>query len=187
MKMDSIKNYPENEKWHIGDKEMPVVESTTHMGISRSSSNQEMQVVESNIQKAKRTIYSLMGTGLHGENGLDMETSISLLQTYVLPVLFYGLEVVIPTGKSLNVLETQYKKLLKQILSIPTTTADPAVYILSGILPAEAMIHKRILSLYGNITRLSSDSVEYQLAKRQLEVKSFTSHSWFIAVKKILI
>ena len=187
MKMDSIKNYPENEKWHIGDKEMPVVESTTHMGISRSSSNQEMQAVESNIQKAKRTIYSLMGTGLHGENGLDPETSISLLQTYVLPVLFYGLEVVIPTGKSLNVLETQYKKLLKQILSIPTATADPAVYILSGILPAEAMIHKRILSLYGNITRLSSDSVEYQLAKRQLEVKSFTSHSWFIAVKKILI
>ena len=46
----------------------------------------------------------------YGENGLDPETSISLLQTYVLPVLFYGLEVVIPTGKSLNVLETQYKK-----------------------------------------------------------------------------
>ena len=49
------------------------------------------------------------------------------------------------------------------------------------------MIHKRIMSLYGNITRSSSDSVEYQLAKRQLEVKSFTIHSWFIAVKKILI
>ena len=47
MKMDSIKNYPENEKWHIGDKEMPVVESTTHMGISRSFSNQE---IESNGQ-----------------------------------------------------------------------------------------------------------------------------------------
>ena len=109
MKMDSIKNYPENEKWHIGDKEMPVVESTTHMGISRSSSNQEMQAVESNIQKAKRTIYSLMGTGLHGENGLDPETSISLLQTYVLPVLFYGLEVVIPTGKSLNGLKPNIK------------------------------------------------------------------------------
>ena len=112
MKMDSIKNFPENEKWHIlvGDKEMPVVESTTHMGISRSSSNQEMQAVESNIQKAKRTLYSLMETGLHAENGLDPETSISLLQNYVLPVLFYGLEVVILTGKSLNVLETQNKK-----------------------------------------------------------------------------
>ena len=140
MKMDSIKNYPENEKWHIGDKEMPVVESTTHMGISRSSSNQEMQAVESNIQKAKRTIYSLMGTGLHGENGLDPETSISLLQTYVLPVLFYGLEVVIPTGKSLNELETQYKKLLKQILSIPTTTADPAVYIYTPGIYADGYI-----------------------------------------------
>ena len=106
-----------------------------------------MQAVESNIQEAKWAIYSFMGTGLHAENGLDPETSISLLQTNVLPVLFYGLEVVIPTGKSLNVLETQYKNLLKQMLSIPTTTDDPAVYILSGILPAEAMIHKRILPL----------------------------------------
>ena len=41
MKMDSLKNYPENETWHIGDKEMPVVENPTHMGIRRSSSNQE--------------------------------------------------------------------------------------------------------------------------------------------------
>ena len=49
------------------------------------------------------------------------------------------------------------------------------------------MIHKKILSLYGNITRLPEKSVEYQLAKRQLEVKTFKSNSWFIAVKKILI
>jgi hypothetical protein len=35
--------------------------------------------------------YSLMGTGLHGENGLDPETSISLLKTYILPISTYGL------------------------------------------------------------------------------------------------
>ena len=84
---------------------MSVVENTTHMGILRSTSNQERQAVESNIQKAKRSVYSLMGTGLHG--GLDPETAISLLQTYIFPVLYYGLEIIIPTGKSLNVLETQ--------------------------------------------------------------------------------
>lgn len=187
LKKDSVKSYPDGETWKIGEKDMPVVDSTTHMGILRSSTNQELQSVESNIQKARRTMFSLMGTGLHGENGLDPETAVSLLRTYVFPVLYYGLEIILPTGKALNVLETQQKKILKQVLSLSTKVADPAVYMLSGTLPAEAMIHKRTLSLFGNITRLSEMTIEKQLAKRQLEVKTFKSKSWFIAVKKILI
>ena len=187
LRKDSVKHYPENESWKLGNKEMPVVDSTTHMGILRTSSNQELNVVEHNIQKARRTTYSLMGAGLHGENGLDPETSISLLNTYIFPVLLYGLEVIIPTGKALDILDKQYKRLLKQILSVPITVADPAIYILSGVLPVEALIHKRILSLFGNITRLPSESIEVRLAKRQLEIKTFKSNSWFIAVKKILI
>lgn len=55
----------------------------THMGILRTSKNQEMLNVEANIQKARRTVFSLMGSGLHGENGQDPETALSLLQTYV--------------------------------------------------------------------------------------------------------
>jgi hypothetical protein len=39
-----------------------------------------------------------MGAGLHGENGIDPETTISLLRTYVLPILYYGLEILLPTG-----------------------------------------------------------------------------------------
>ena len=148
MKMDSVKEYPEDETWKLNSKDMPVVDSSTHMGIVRASTNQEMKNIECNIQKARRTVYSLMGTGLHGENGLDPEAAISLFQTYVIPVLVYGLEVILPTGKALDTLEIQYKKLLKQILSLPCTTADPAVYLLSGLLPAEALIHKRMLTLY---------------------------------------
>ena len=166
---------------------MPVAEQTTHMGIPRSSSDQEMHAVETNIQKAQRTMYSLMGASLHGENGLDPETAVSLLQTYVFPVLYYGMEIITPTGKALNRLEVQQKKKLKQVLSLSTNVADPAVYIISSALPAEAMIHKRILSLFGNITRLTENAIEYNLAKKQLEIKTFKSHSWFIVVKKILI
>ena len=70
MKMDIIKNYPEDEAWHIGEKEMSVTETAVHMGILRSSSNQKMQAVESNVQKADRTVYILMGTRFHGENSL---------------------------------------------------------------------------------------------------------------------
>ena len=65
------------------------------------------------------------------------------------------------------------------------TVADPAIYILSGTLLAEAVIHKRVLSLFGNITRLSGESIELRLAKHQLAIKR--RHSWYISVKKLLI
>lgn len=73
-----------------------------------------------------------MGSGLHCKNGQDPETAPSLLQTYVLPLLLYGIEIIMPTCKALFVVDTQCKKLLKQILSLPRTTADLAVVILSG-------------------------------------------------------
>ena len=63
--------------------------------------------------------------------------------------------------------------------------ADPAVYILNGTLPVEAVLHKRVLTLFENICRLPQTSIERQLADRQLSVKSYGSHSWFIAVKEI--
>ena len=93
-----------------GSKIMPVVENTTHMGILRSSSNQKLNAVEHNIQKAHRKAYGLMGAGLHVKNGHDPESSISLLNTYVFPVLFHGLEVIIPNGKNMNTLDKQYKQ-----------------------------------------------------------------------------
>ena len=73
-----------------------------------------------------------MGAGLHGDYGLDRDTSIHLLQIYVVPVLVYVLEVVLPNGVHLDELERLHKRFLKQILSLPQTVADPAVYIECG-------------------------------------------------------
>ena len=75
-----------------------------------------------------------MSTGLHGENVLDSETSVHLYQMYVVPVLFYGLEVVL-VGKF-------NKKYLKCLLSFPVTVADTAVYILSGTVPMQGVIEQ---------------------------------------------
>ena len=72
-------------------------------------------------------------------------------------------------------------------MSLPVTTADPAVYILSGNLPVEATIHQRVLNFFGNISRLPDSTVERQLSVRQLAVKTLDSNSWFVAVRKLCI
>ena len=59
------------------------------------SSTAEMNV-DQNIQKARRTTYALMSTGLHGNSGLDIPTKLHLIQLHVIPVLLYGLEIILP-------------------------------------------------------------------------------------------
>jgi hypothetical protein len=59
---------------------------------------------------------------------------------YITPVLMYGMELFIPKTTALEQLERYQKKLLKQLLSLPPNTSDPAVYLLSGTLPLEATI-----------------------------------------------
>jgi hypothetical protein len=44
-----------------------------------------------------------------------------------------------------------YKKLLKQLLSLAINVADPAVYMISGLLPLEAEIHTKVFTMFGNI------------------------------------
>jgi hypothetical protein len=79
---------------------------------------------------------SLMSAGLHGDNGLDHVTSISIMKTYILPILTYRLEVLQPRRNSnIHKLEQFQKSLLKRILSLPKNAPDPVLYIISGILP----------------------------------------------------
>ena len=75
--------------------------------------------MKQNVSKAQRAAYTLMPVGLHGVNGLDPETSLHLIRIYVLPVLTYGLEIIIPGSKGIQTLELCQKKLLKRILSLP--------------------------------------------------------------------
>lgn len=88
-----------------------------------------------------------MSTGHHGNNGLDPETSLQLIKTYITPVLLYSLELIL-TNKTLTTkLERLQKKLLKQVLSLPQNTPDCAVYLLTGFLPIEPQLHKKSFSI----------------------------------------
>ena len=78
----------------------------------------------------------------------------------MLPTLVYGLEVILPEKKLMDMLERTNKKFLKHIPSLPITTADSAVYVLTGPIPIEGVIHKHALSLFGNVCRLGESSTE---------------------------
>ena len=100
-----------------------------------------------------------MPAGLHGVNGLDPQSAVHVFRINVEPVLLYGFEVSLPKGKNLETLEVYLRTCLKQILTLPKNTSSPAIYILTGYLPVEALIHKRALSLFGGICHMPESAV----------------------------
>ena len=127
-----------------------------------------------------------MSSGMRGHNGLDPETNLHLVKTYiyiyVIPVLLYGLELILPNRTLMNKLEIYQKKCLNKSYHFQQIPR-----MLQCTWCQEAQIDKRVLSLFHNVTVQDDSSVEKQLAKRQLTVKSDKSNSWYIHVKKTLM
>ena len=170
--------------WTVRDEEVTVKDSLVHVGIPRFSSNVPDTTIDTRINTASKCAYALMGTGLHGYNGIGAKTSLQIIKTYVLPRLLYGLEVMLLSRKQIDVLSTYYNGLLKQIQGLPMTTATCAVYLLLGTLPVEALLDLRRLSLIGAICRSRNQCLR-DLASRQLAMRSART-SWFPRVESIL-
>jgi hypothetical protein len=111
--------------------------------------------IEENINRGRRTVYSLLGAGCHGRSGTSQAVKAHIWTTYVVPRFTYALEV-----QNLNVTdETQLDKFqistlsLKQIQHLPQRTSNAATLALLGILPISVIIHKNFLNLIYNIIR----------------------------------
>lgn len=161
-----------------------------HLGIQRNCSNSNSDTIQMRIRDARRTAYSLMGAGLCGLNGTGPEVAITLYATYVLPQLLYGLETLVLTEKELATIEVYHRRNLRCILHLPESTAIPALHLLSGCAPVEALLHIRILTLFRNIAdrneAIAPSVFIHALIGRQIAVKDSTSSSWAALVRKVL-
>jgi hypothetical protein len=100
-----------DQEYILENNVMPNVKQAIHLGIIRTNTLADNMTVnvEENIKKSRRNAYGLFGGGFHGNNGLDPETLIHLFNTYITPVLMYGMELIIPKTTALEQLE-RYQK-----------------------------------------------------------------------------
>ena len=66
---------------------MTVKESSEHLELVRGGSSEGQVNVIDRISLARRTLYSLIKTGMHGSNGLNPKVSYKMYQCYVMPRL----------------------------------------------------------------------------------------------------
>ena len=155
-------------------------ESITHLGIQRFAGRYDPdEAVEDRISLARRTAYSLMGTGFHGTNGITPEYSINIYRTYVYPRLVYGLEAITISTKHLTALSNYHCKTLRDLQSLPTRTAKAAVYLLSGVPPLECLLDISLATLLIQLSRAPQQPLRY-VGLKILASKPSNSSSWFV-------
>ena len=157
-------------KWNMGDNIVTENSKTEHLGIIRSSNGENAINIQKRTKLARRTLYSLVKTGVHGCNGLNAKILYKIYQVYVVPRLLYGLEVLLLNKGQLEELEKLHIENLKNIQSLPTRTANSIVYLLLGALPLKAEIERRQLGLFYSVIK-SENSTLQQLWKRQFMQK----------------
>ena len=152
--------------------------STSHLGIERETNKPHPDAfIDSRIALTRRTVHALMGTGLHGLNGLSPRVSRHIYLTFVIPRMLYGLEAINIRPKQLRLLSNTHKRLLKQFQSLPDRTADAAVFTLIGIPPLPALLDIKIAVFAYSLANNSDLTREIMI--RQLATKDDSSSSWF--------
>ena len=166
--------------WSINGHALPFSDSSTHLGITRdaSTSNPVSTHLAAKISVGRRTLYALVGAGLHGLNGLHPCVSYHIYTIYVLPRMLRGLETTVLRKKDIEDLELFHRSVLRNFQHLPKNVASAAVYTLLGATPMEGILDTRYMTLFGSIARCDG-SAAHQLAQEQLVKENLPPQSWF--------
>ena len=157
--------------WKIDRTPLEMTEKEAHLGLLRTSEGKTTETVKNNITKARRALYALTSSGMHGLNGLHPTVSMKLWNAYILPHLTYGLEQAMCSKTDIELLEKFQRATFRRIQHLPDSTANVAVLLMLGELPIQATVDKQTLVFFVNVVA-QAHSNERQLVHRQLAIKT---------------
>ena len=167
----------------LGNERITNTESFVHLGMTWTQGSSSPSTDEK-ISLGRRTAYMLIGSGIHGTDGLNPIISLHIMKTQILPRMTHGIEATLIKCSEMKKMNKAYKDLLRQQQTLPERVATEAIFLLVGGYPAEAYIEYKTLILFGAILRLGKENPLFHLARRQLSLPD-SSHSWFVRIRSL--
>ena len=153
-------------------------EEATHIRVVRDGqTGGSKATILNNIYKANKAFFAKFTQIKHTTPQAD----IAIYQATILPILTYGTEVIILDPKYVSLLQETQDYFLRQILGLPSTgVASYTMELLSGLLPIEAVAHKRTLGLIVSILAHPT-SLEALIISRQAALNNMTDKPCWVA------
>ena len=179
------KTVEKNLKWELGNNIVTPTDQTKHLGTIRSEIKENEINIEDRLTLARRTLYLLINNGVHGSNGINPIISYKIYQSYVLPRLLFGLEIMPLRQIDLNRLKKFHNNCLRRFQSLSQRTALCAVHLLIGAFPIEAEIHKKQWSFLHGLLCNDNQTIQ-RLNQRQIIINIDNPESFYCVVTKTL-
>ena len=160
----------ETSNFDLAGQKVTPESSIVHLGIKQDVSGKVN--IEETVTLGRKT------AGFHSVNGLKTRQVLIIGQYLSSLALCMDLRYCYQTKKEFECIEKFQRQSLRQIQGLPDKTPNSITLALLGMLPLKTVIHKNVLNLFMNIERLS-DSVEFEIAKRQQVMKDSHEKSWF--------
>ena len=90
-------------------------------------------------------------------SGVNPTSNRNIIICYDLPTFIYGLDTIPINLTDLDRLEIKFRTVLRNMQSLPSSVATPAIYLSMGVLPAVAERDLNILGLLGQLSQCPRD------------------------------
>ena len=168
---------------NIDNHTLEYSDTAEHVGVIRSVTG-NLPSLLSRISAHKRALGAIIYSGMARSHRGNPVASLRLQQIYGNPVLFSGLGSLVMSDQEAKVLFQHHKDIICNLQRLLPRTPTPFIYFMAGTLPAEALLHKRQLSLFSMITRLPS-SILHGHARNIFNFVTQSRKSWFLTIRDL--
>ena len=169
----------------INGTKIPFSDCAEHVGILRSTEGNLPHIMK-RITSHKKALGAVMFAGLAQRHRANPAVGLKIERIYGNPVLMSGLASLVLSGPEQTLLDQHGKQNYQNLQKLHDKTPDSVVYFLAVCLPTSAEIHRKQLSLFGMITRLTSDPLNIHARNVLTEAKS-SSKSWFCQLRELCL
>ena len=124
-----------------------------HVGIRRAVEGGNMPHILDRMGAYTRALASILHTGVAKQHSANPSAALQLDRIYGSGVLFSGTASLVLNNKETDALSRHYRYTLCRLQKSPLSSPECITFFLGGSLPATAILHLRILSLFGMISR----------------------------------
>ena len=178
------KYFSDVKPWNMDNDVVQVVEDNEHLGQIVSGRNQEDKNIDLRLEKGRKNLYSLLGSGFSYKCLLSPVLKLHIYRTYTCPIARSGLSSFSLRSAKLEPLSLFQRKTLKSILKLSITAPTPSIHFLTGELPIEEKVHRDIFSLFYSIWS-NPDTKIYQIVKYLLGNTSENSRTWSAHIRQL--
>ena len=159
------------------------MQGAEHVGIVRSSSGNLPHILN-RFTAHQKSMAAVLHTGIGRHHRGNPTASLRIQQVYGTPVLLSGLGSLVLSKVELDMIDKHYHSTLQNLMRLHNKTPHCVTFFLAGSLPGIALVHLRILSNFGMITR-NPNSILYRLGLEIYAYGKLPPKSWFAQVRNI--